>query len=359
MILRDTSDCDEDISLQHNASLVRYSDPEVFRKQDSSFNKEQLRRSQPEPTAAIPPRKFHTKSLSLSGNKILTNAGLNPANSTSQLFQQNRNLWEKRAESTQTVSVAVGGGSGMLCSRILSRGRIAPDLVIDLPSATAEHSDSTSSSSLSSQEELEGASDECTTNDSIEMNASASTTKNPLTISTAKSVDGHDSIVDHFVDQSQCTLKKNDKYLLMDKKAVGFLLQEESVMKEPSLKEVLHISEDSNSGTKNTDPDDQGANAGGGSLTTQVNSTITASSADNKSPIPQRNTQRFVSQFADLNLTGGCSQPATLSQPGGAAGAIAGKPSAAVKPQLMRKPLVLPPPPNQTPEMMRKTDTGN
>lgn len=78
-----------------------------------------------------------------------------------------------------------------------------------------------------------------------------------------------------------------------------------------------------------------------------------------KSPIPNRNTQKFVSQFADLHLTGGClsttSTPlatTVISEPANVQQMLTSfKPQIKVKPQTMRKPLVLPP---TTPELTRR-----
>lgn len=80
-----------------------------------------------------------------------------------------------------------------------------------------------------------------------------------------------------------------------------------------------------------------------------------------KSPIPNRNTQKFVSQFADLHLTGGCmsspsTSPATMAPASDSPNAqqmmTSFKPQIKVKPPTLRKPLVLPP---TTPEMTRRT----
>lgn len=78
-----------------------------------------------------------------------------------------------------------------------------------------------------------------------------------------------------------------------------------------------------------------------------------------KSPIPARNTKKFVTQFADLHLTGGCMTAAESAAAAAAASASAAnsqplssfKPQVKIKPQLMKKPQVLPP---TTPEMSRR-----
>lgn len=85
-----------------------------------------------------------------------------------------------------------------------------------------------------------------------------------------------------------------------------------------------------------------------------------------KSPIPLRNTQKFVSQFADLHLTGGCltkSEAAAFTStssntllslaPNQTQQVLTSfKPQVKVKPHIFKKPLVLPP---TTPEMTRKS----
>lgn len=95
---------------------------------------------------------------------------------------------------------------------------------------------------------------------------------------------------------------------------------------------------------------------------TTTSSKETTTAATDKSPIPARNTKKFVTQFADLKLTGGCLS-SQQSVDGGALSTTSSvlnsgqqtlssfKPQVKVKPQLMKKPLVLPP---TTPEMSRR-----
>lgn len=77
-----------------------------------------------------PMRKFHSKSFSLSENKLslsVAGGGAGVGASALNVFQHNRDLWQKRA--------AQGSYQNLTTSRILSRNRIAPDLVMDLPPA--------------------------------------------------------------------------------------------------------------------------------------------------------------------------------------------------------------------------------
>uniref|UniRef100_A0A1B0FV14 Putative slit-robo rho gtpase-activating protein 1 n=1 Tax=Lutzomyia longipalpis TaxID=7200 RepID=A0A1B0FV14_LUTLO len=105
------------------------------------------------------PRKFHSKSFSLSENRVCN------------MFQQNRELWEKRAELSSQHSLTT--------PRILSRNRIAPDLVMDLP-AMANHSGEVKREG--SRESLD---------QDVEVDLSSA---------------------ERFATQNQCTLKKNERF---------------------------------------------------------------------------------------------------------------------------------------------------
>ncbi|XP_055693315.1 SLIT-ROBO Rho GTPase-activating protein 1-like isoform X2 [Lutzomyia longipalpis] len=253
------------------------------------------------------PRKFHSKSFSLSENRVCN------------MFQQNRELWEKRAELSSQHSLTT--------PRILSRNRIAPDLVMDLP-AMANHSGEVKREG--SRESLD---------QDVEVDLSSA---------------------ERFATQNQCTLKKNERFsaegqfdggggVPPGKKEVKLPFQkvekpkaevkpQEKEPPEEAVEVSLHITEDNT-----TECEDGGA------------------TVVHKSPIPARNTQKFVSQFADLKLTGGCLQ-------GGGAGSASStaaeaststnpptlssfKPVKPVKPQFLKKALVLPP---STPEMTRR-----
>lgn len=77
-----------------------------------------------------PMRKFHSKSFSLSENKLslsVAGGGGGGGSSGGNVFQHNRDLWQKRATQSSYQNLTT--------SRILSRNRIAPDLVMDLPPA--------------------------------------------------------------------------------------------------------------------------------------------------------------------------------------------------------------------------------
>lgn len=76
-----------------------------------------------------PMRKFHSKSFSLSENKLSLSVAGSGGNTgaSGNVFQHNRDLWQKRATQSSYQNLTT--------SRILSRNRIAPDLVMDLPPA--------------------------------------------------------------------------------------------------------------------------------------------------------------------------------------------------------------------------------
>lgn len=89
---------------------------------------------------------------------------------------------------------------------------------------------------------------------------------------------------ERFASENQCTLKKNERFTSA--------LHE----KKPVLEEILHIDEDPNKDKDRLSP------ANGASSSSSSQKSLSSSS----SPIPVRNTQKFISQFADLKLTGGC-----------------------------------------------------
>lgn len=258
-----------------------------------------------------PNRKFHSKSFSLSENRIAA---------SSNLFQQNRDLWEKRAE--------LQSQQCLTSPRILSRNRIAPDLVMDLPFPVSKDGVGVHSS----RESLDCESEDLTS-------------------------------AERFAAPNQCTLKKNERFsgetyeaakkeVKLDTKPAekpkaevkpqelcvttnSDTIKRNSIekLKQAQLDDVLHIEEDPKELT-----------------------------AIDKSPIPARNTKKFVTQFADLHLTGGClsavdpntsthsvpAPPSNVPQPT----LSSFKPQVKVKPQIMKKPLVLPP---TTPEMTRRS----
>ena len=279
-----------------------------------------------------PMRKYHSKSFSLSENKLSLAAAANSPN----VFQQNRDLWQKRA--------TLSSHQNLSQSRILSRNRIAPDLVMDLPLSASKDSMVTSS-----RESLDTELEDMTS-------------------------------AERFAAQNQCTLKKNERFssgetsvvFENNKKEVKLDVkicpaekpkaevkpQESSIniCKTPVI-EVPKIIEDFPNDRNSTDEIlriDESSD--GGSSDTSSSSSLTKDLAA-KSPIPTRNTQKFVTQFADLKLTGGCKNEQTAAaiqsdQQQKAQALSSFKPQVKVKPQILKKPLVLPP---HTPEMGRRS----
>lgn len=300
-------------------------------------------------------RKFHSKSFSLSENRVAANLNV---------FQQNRELWEKRTEMQSTHSLTA--------PRILTRNRIAPDLVMDLPVSNKERAVNSSRESLNSSDDA--------TSDGA--NPGSSTAKNDVVNS--KSIEDM-TTAERFATQSQCTLKKNerftagpvnngetnDKEIQIDVKASSsvVLATRSSTHEKPKaeikpqestlMKELVRTSDNGNGNESSTSviSKDQA----------NIKPNNTTKDLPHKSPIPNRNTQKFVSQFADLKLTGGCMssgsnttaintvtdscitpQQQALSQQS----LSSFKPQVKVKPQILRKPLVLPP---TTPESVRRS----
>lgn len=317
-------------------------------------------------------RKFHSKSFSLSENRVAANLNL---------FQQNRELWEKRTETQSTHSLPA--------PRILSRNRIAPDLVMDLPVSNKERTVNSSRESLNSSDE---------TNANGAGTSGSVVAKTPAAVVNSKSIEDMTS-AERFASQSQCTLKKNERFSAgtatnhenidthkdnqNDIKAAGassisaVLNSRSNVHEKPKaeikpqestlLKDFTKVNESSNeTSTKTT-------TAAPSTIViskeqASIKPTIATKDAQHKSPIPSRNTQKFVSQFADLKLTGGCltsgsnttaintmqtdsQQQQQLLQQQQQLAFASFKPQVKVKPQLLRKPLVLPP---TTPETVRR-----
>lgn len=334
----ETIDCDQpDSNDGRDIERNRHSDTEL------------LREHALESADIQPTRKYHSKSFSLSENRIIGGIGLSAVGGGSveltNVFQQNRSLWQKRAELSSQQNLST--------QRILSRNRLAPDLVMDLPlSANADCPITTSRESLDTE--------------SLEDMTSA----------------------ERFAAQNQCTLKKNERFtpeiqntfetkkevkldfkgsdkpkaevkpqetitaILLDTETKSALSDTTLLVADIPKKidnfkvhlidDVLHIDE-----------------TGDSSDSSQSSSTKDL----HKSPIPTRNTQKFVSQFADLHLTGGCmNAPETKhsntvvvsgTQQLAAFNMSSFKPQVKVKPQLLKKPLVIP---AQTPEMNRKNN---
>ncbi|XP_058831881.1 SLIT-ROBO Rho GTPase-activating protein 1-like isoform X2 [Topomyia yanbarensis] len=293
-----------------------------------------------------PMRKYHSKSFSLSENK-LSLVAVGSGSSALNVFQQNRDLWQKRAAQSSYQNLAT--------SRILSRNRIAPDLVMDLPPAIGK--DCTGSIS---RESLDSELEDMTS-------------------------------AERFAAQNQCTLKKNERfstesvvYENTGKKEVKLDLKggppvdkpkaevkpQESSLKTPTSIDIPKIIEEG--GCVRVEDVAEGITK----ITSDEVLHIEESSVEGhpeglaapaikelaKSPIPARNTQKFVSQFADLHLTGGCLVKASENTSAAAVTALAQeqqakslssfKPQVKVKPHILKKPQVLPP---HTPEMSRRS----
>lgn len=180
---------------------------------------------------------------------------------------------------------------------------------------------------------------------------------------------------ERFATQSQCTLKKNERFsgsavVAAEENGCDIPKKTEAsdtavvTTHQNELQEKTTIVTSSNENTVSeglpTDgsADDDTINGASCSLITK-DLIVEPSTKDGpyKSPIPNRNTQKFVSQFADLHLTGGCLSTTTL-QLADTVPDISNtqktftsfRPQLKVKPQPLRKPLVLPP---TTPELTR------
>lgn len=261
-------------------------------------------------------------------------------------------------------------------NRILSRNRIAPDLVMDLPISNKNGNVHSSRESLSSTDDI----GDRTPSDG-----------KPEDMTTAE----------RFATQNQCTLKKNERFsgstvvaatenacdrTRETKPADGKPLptqngaptekpkaevkpQENANMKKASADAAIkpadceppHVASTSQMAKEPASKAAIAAGAASEPPATALAPTTTAVAKEvpHKSPIPSRNTQKFVSQFADLHLTGGCLSttpaPAVASASTDSANAqqmlTSFKPQIKVKPQAVRKPPILP---ATTPEMSRR-----
>jgi hypothetical protein len=241
------------------------------------------------------------------------------------IFQQNREKWQKRAGSTSAdgalILQAIQPQSG-----ILTRNRLQPDLVMDLPTSHPDNITPPLSSG----------------------STSASSSMTSLDKHAEDTEDETETLGDHFAKQNQSTLKKNEKYQdsVSSGKKIGKSASSsssDSSKHKGSIDDiVLRIEETtetdgsrlSTGSTKST-----GSNKSAGSLKIEAE----------KSPIPMRNTQKFVSQFADLKLTGGCTSnlktsstpaQAVTSQPEKERASFSlgsFKPAISIKPQVLTK----------------------
>lgn len=197
------------------------------------------------------------------------------------IFQQNREKWQKRA-STTSADGALIVQVNQPQSAILTRNRLQPDLVMDLPPPSQQDNTTPPLSSGSTS-------------------ASSSMTSLDKQIEDAE--EDTETLGDHFAKQNQSTLKKNEKF------------QDINNGKKMEKSSSASSSELSKNGDGKGSIDDivlriEEANEGADGSRLSTGSAKSASSLKiemEKSPIPVRNTQKFVSKFADLKLTGGCS----------------------------------------------------
>lgn len=287
-------------------------------------------------------------------------------------FRQNRELWEKRAE--------LQSQQFLTTPRILTRNRIAPDLVMDLPFSNKDGAVHSSRESLDSNE---GGCSSSTSETSSTVADETDDDKNGgVTISSESNGKiGEDmTSAERFATQNQCTLKKNERFSgnmtggvgdevktvqlnnepAKEKPKAEVKPQENSLLKELSITNLDRIKASANHSVNELHIDESCATSTHLKDTNVLQATLTTKDLQHKSPIPLRNTQKFVSKFADLHLTGGClisggsSTSATTdttltSQSQQSLSSF--KPQVKVKPNILRKPLVLPP---ATPESVRR-----
>jgi hypothetical protein len=233
----------------------------------------------PEPIYAEPTKTTKTSSESQSNNEY------QPLS----IFQQNREKWQKRA-STTSADGAMLAQVNQPQSAILTRNRLQPDLVMDLPPPSQQDNTTPPLSSGST---------------------SASSSMTSLDKQVEDVEDDTETLGDHFAKQNQSTLKKNEKF--QDSVTSG---------NKKITKSVSSSSSESSSKTKGSIDDivlriEEANEVDANRLSTGSTKSASSLKIDmEKSPIPIRNTQKFVSQFADLKLTGGCSSTIkTHSQP--------------------------------------------
>lgn len=229
--------------------------------------------TKPEPIYAEPTKTPKTPTL-------LTSNEYQPLS----IFQQNREKWQKRASTNSVDGDPLIVQINQPQSAILTRNRLQPDLVMDLPPPSLQDNTTPPLSSGSN---------------------SASSSMTSLDKQVEDAEEDTETLGDHFAKQNQSTLKKNEKFQdcvapakKIDKSiSVSSVGSSKSLNKESTDDVVLRIDE-SNEGV-------------GDRLSTgSARSTQSLKVEMEKSPIPMRNTQKFVSKFADLKLTGGCSTTA-------------------------------------------------
>lgn len=331
----------EQVLYENTAQIMGGIDGEKQRHSDPQSNRDEVD-AQRSTTATQ--RKFHSKSFSLSENRVAANLNM---------FKQNRELWEKRAELQSQQSLTT--------PRILTRNRIAPDLVMDLPVSNKDSAVHSSRESLNSGDEI--TSDARSVDDAPNDDQSKKNTEDMTT-------------AERFATQNQCTLKKNERFSSSvatndstdnckenksiksnssssgqaDKPKAEVKPQESSLLKDFTM---THYSSMLDAQSKIDDPAQSTSSLTTSKDTASIKQPNISKDSQHKSPIPSRNTQKFVSQFADLHLTGGCMSSSSSNTDSGASQQqfSSFKPQVKVKPQILRKPLVLPP---TTPEMVRR-----
>uniref|UniRef100_A0A182QKV9 SLIT-ROBO Rho GTPase-activating protein 1 n=1 Tax=Anopheles farauti TaxID=69004 RepID=A0A182QKV9_9DIPT len=315
-----------------------------------------------------PMRKYHSKSFSLSENKLsLAAGGSGDGSATLNVFQQNRDLWQKRA--------AQSSYQNLTTSRILSRNRIAPDLVMDLP-PSAINKETAHASRESLDSELEdmtsaerfAAQNQCTLKKNERFSNESPVYENN-TVKKEVKLDVKGGIA---MDKPKAEVKpqeisiKSTSASLAPTVEVPKILEECAVERKEDPPVVVPPSSSSpapTSACSTGEGEAETSSASNESAAALLSVSLTGASVKelNKSPIPARNTQKFVSQFADLHLTGGCLMKSTegtsaagvtsIAQEQQAKSLSSFKPQVKVKPQILKKPQVLPP---QTPEMQRR-----
>lgn len=195
------------------------------------------------------------------------------------IFQQNREKWQKRA-STTSADATYLAQVNQPQSAILTRNRLQPDLVMDLPPPSQQDNTTPPLSSGSTS-------------------ASSSMTSLDKHVEDTEE-DAEMTLGDHFAKQNQSTLKKNEKFQdlphkKMEKSTSSSSSDSTKINNRDSIEDVVLRIEEAHE-------------IDGSRLSTGSNKSTSSLKIDaEKSPIPNRNTQKFVSQFADLKLTGGCS----------------------------------------------------
>lgn len=262
-------------------------------------------------------RKYHSKSFSLSENRVAANLNV---------FQQNRELWEKRIEMQSEHKLTT--------PRILTRNRIAPDLVMDLPVSSKDRVVTSSHDSLNFSDVEPKPTEDMTSAERFATQSQCTLKKNErFTASAASNIEISES-KDHHTDQISEKSKASSKSSSLERPL------SEMKAKEANRSSAPHIVESSSSAKEKPN--------------------IKSKDAQHKSPVPIRNTHKFISQFDDLKLTGGCLSSAVdpstdlnqTEQTSSQSTPLSSfKPQVKSKPQLFRKPIGFPP---TTPEMLRR-----